>query len=162
MVWYYSRILHRTWIGMAVGEIWWLWPIFETLHFFGMVLLIGVVGAIDLRMLGAAKALPLRPLSRLLPWAMLGFAITFVTGIGLYAGNPDQYQTWAFLAKMTCVVLALINGLHFSASRLHRQTDAVQAGGDVPLTAKLAAAVSLILWFGVIFWGRMLAALGPF
>jgi len=162
MVWYYSRILHHTWLGTAVNEHWWLWPLFETLHFFGMVLLIGVIGAIDLRMLGLAKALPLRPLSKLLPWAMLGFAINFVTGIGFYAGNPDQYQTWAFLAKMTCVVLALINGLHFYASRLHRQTEAVQAGEDVPPTAKLAAAVSLILWFGVIFWGRMLAALGPF
>lgn len=157
MVWYYSRILHRSWLGMAVGgRIPWLWPLFETLHVFSMVLLVGVVGAIDLRMLGVAKELPLRPLSRLLPWAMSGFAISFVTGIGSYAGNPDQYQTWAFLAKMASVVLAGINGLHFYASGLHRQTDAVQAGQDVPLAAKLAAAVSLVLWFGVIFWGRML------
>src|SRR5438552_7850744 len=159
MVWYYSKILHRTWLGLAVGGgISWLWPLFRTLHFFGMVLLIGVVGVIDLRMLGVAKGLPLKPLSRLLPWAMLGFAINLATGIGLYAGNPDQYQTWAFLAKMACVVLAGINGLHFYTSGLHRHTNAVQAGEDVPMAAKIAAAASLVLWIGVIFWGRMLAA----
>ena len=159
MVWYYARILHRSWLGMAVGGgVPWLWPFFTTLHFFGMVLLIGVVAAIDLRMLGVAKALPLKPLSRLLPWAMLGFALNFVTGLGLYAANPDQFQTWAFFAKMACVVLAVINGLHFYASGLHRRTEAVQAGEDVPPAAKLAAAASLALWFGVIFWGRMLSS----
>src|SRR5262245_20422828 len=111
MVWYYSRILHRSWLGMAVaGNVPWLWPCFQTLPFFGMLRLVGVVVAIDLRMLGVAKALPLKPLSRLLPWAMLGFSINVVSGLGMYAGNPDQFQTWAFFAKMACVVLAGING----------------------------------------------------
>ncbi len=159
MVWYYSRILHRTWLGMAVaGGIPWLWPLFRTLHFFGMVLLIGAVGVIDLRMLGVAKALPVKPLSRLLPWAVLGFAINMASGIALYAGNPDQFQTWAFFAKMACVALAGINGLYFYISGLHRQTNAVQCGEDAPMAAKVAAAASLVLWFAVIFWGRMLVA----
>ena len=158
MVWYYSRILRRSWLGTTMGNVSWLFPVSQTLHFFGIVLLVGVVTAINLRMLGVAKGLPLRPLSRLMPWAMLGLAINVSTGIWMYAGNPDQFHTWAFFAKMACVVLAGINGLHYYASGLHRETDAVQAEQDVPIAGKLAAAASLVLWFGVIFWGRMLAA----
>ena len=158
MVWYYSRILQRTWLGDTMGNVSWLFPLSQTIHFFGIILLVGVIVAIDLRMLGVAKGLPLRPLSRLLPWSMLGFAVTFITGVWMYAGNPEQFQTWPFFAKMACVVLAGVNGLHFYASGLRRQTHAVEPGGDVPPAAKLAAVASLILWFGALFWGRMLSA----
>ena len=157
MVWYYSRWLHQTWLGMAVGgTIPWLWPLFEILHFIGMALLIGVVAAIDLRMLGVAKDLPLKPLSRLLPWAALGFVINLVTGIGFYAGNPTQYQTWTFFLKMVFVLLAGANVIHYYTSGLSRRVNMVGAGESVPIAAKLAAIVSLFLWLGVMYWGRML------
>ena len=38
------------------------------------------------------------------------------TGIGLYAGNPGQYQSLAFLFKMLFVVLAGLNALLFYTS----------------------------------------------
>lgn len=163
MVWHYSKILHQTWFGMAVGgDVPWLWPLFETLHFFGMALLIGIAGAIDLRMLGMARGLPLGPMLRLLPWALLGFAITLVTGVGFYAGNPAQYQTWTFLAKMMFVALAGANVIHFYTSGLYRCVVRQGTGQEVPPGAKLAAAASLFLWLGVMFWGRMLPAFRAF
>src|SRR5580693_690728 len=55
---HYSNMLHATWLGWAVaGGIPWLWPVFAILHSFGMALLIGCVGTLDLRMLGIGKAL---------------------------------------------------------------------------------------------------------
>jgi hypothetical protein len=155
---HYSNILHQTWIGLAVaGGIPWLWPCFATLHLIGMALLLGVVGTIDLRILGVAKGLPLEPLSRLLPWGILGFAITLVTGIGFYVGNPDQYQSFAFAAKMAFIALAGVNTIVFRITGMWRRIYPVGAGQDVPMGAKLAAASSLFLWFGVMFWGRMLS-----
>jgi hypothetical protein len=32
----------------------------------------------------------------------------------------------------------------------------VPAGGDAPLSAKVIAGASLVLWFGVIFFGRLI------
>jgi hypothetical protein len=157
MVMHYSNILHKTWLGVAVaGGIPWLWPCFQTLHLIGTALLLGVVGTINLRMLGVARGLPLGPLSRLLPWGILGFIINLITGIGFYIGNPGQYQSIAFAAKIAFIILAGVNAILFYVTDMHRQVDLVGAGQDVPMAAKLSAVSSLFLWFGVMFWGRML------
>jgi len=160
--WYFSQKLHATWLGLAIaGNVPWLWPTLETLHFIGMALLVGCVGTLDLRMLGVAKGLPLGPMQRLVPWGLFGFAINMITGIGFYIGYPDQYQSWAFLAKITFIVLAGANALLFYASGLHRRLELVGAGQDAPMVAKLIAASSLVLWLGVMFWGRMLPSFSP-
>jgi hypothetical protein len=157
MIMYYSTMLHNTWYGWAVkGGIPWLWPAFETLHFFGMALLVGCVGALDLRMLGLGKGLPLGPLQKLVPFGILGFAINLITGLGFYAGDPSQYQSGAFFWKMTFILLAGCNVILFYVTGLHRRVDLLGAGADVPLGAKFIAGVSLFLWLGVMFWGRML------
>jgi hypothetical protein len=158
MVRHYSNTLHATWLGWAVaGGIPWLWPLFAILHFFGMALLIGCVGLRDLRMLGLGKALPVGPMERLMPWGLFGFVITLVTGIGFYAASPEQYQSLAFAAKMGWIVLAGVNVMWFYSTGLARKVDAVGAGQDAPIAAKLSAVASLFLWFGVMFWGRMLS-----
>jgi len=66
----------------------WVWPASETLHFIGLAMLIGVVGLMDLRLLGLAKRLPFAPLHRLLPWGIAGFGICLVTGSLFFAGDP--------------------------------------------------------------------------
>jgi hypothetical protein len=160
MLRYYSNMLHATWLGWAVaGGVPWLWPLFATLHFFGMALLIGCVATIDLRILGVGKGLPLGPMQKLLPWGILGFGLNLFTGIGFYAGNPGQFQSWPFLFKMLFVVMAGLNALLFYTTGLYRRVTPVGAGQDAPMAAKLSAAASLLLWFGVIFWGRMLSFL---
>jgi hypothetical protein len=157
MLWYYSRLLHRTALGWALGGgVPWLWPLFQVLHLLGMTLVLGCVVTIDLRMLGIGKGLPVGPLRRLLPWGILGFAMTLLTGFGFYAGNPEPFQNWAFAAKMGFIGLAGVNALLYYATGLHRRVRVVDAGQDVPLAAKALALSSLVLWFGVMFWGRML------
>jgi hypothetical protein len=121
-----------------------------------MALLVGCVGVLDLRMLGVAKGLPIGPMQKLLPWATLGFVINLVTGIGFYAGNPEQYQSWAFVAKIFFIALAGVNAILFYATGLYRRVNPIPAGQEAPAAAKLLALTSLILWVGVIFWGRML------
>jgi hypothetical protein len=154
---HYSTILHASWLGWAVaGGVPWLWPLLGILHFVGMSLLIGAVGAIDLRMLGVARDVPLRAIQGLLPWGLFGFGINLATGLAFYAGNPDGYQSGAFFFKMVFIGLAGVNGLLFYTSGLNHDVQTVGAGEDVPLGAKVTAVASLVFWFGVIFWGRML------
>jgi hypothetical protein len=147
-----------------VSHIWWAWPLCESLHFIGMAMLVGVAGVIDLRLLGMAKSLPLGPLQRLMPWAALGFAINLITGFIFIAGNPRQYigppLRLSFAAKMLFILLAGLNVFLFYTTGLKRLVDRVEAGHDAPLAAKISAAVSLFLWVGVMYWGRMLQFFG--
>lgn len=162
MVRTFSIWLSQTDLSLAArGGVPWLWPASETLHFVGMAMLIGIVGLIDLRMLGIAKGLPLRPLRRLLPWGIAGFVLNVMTGFLFFAGDPFQYiDNKVFWAKLVFIGLAGLNVLLFYATGLSRRVDEVGQGDDVPGGAKMVAAASLFLWFGVLFWGRMLPFLG--
>jgi len=157
-----SRWLHATRLSWAMaGGYPWLWPACETLHFIGMALLVGIVGLIDLRMLGFLRSLPLKPLDRLLPWGILGFVINTVTGLLFFTGDPFQYiHNLVFWLKMAFILLAGLNVGAFYLTGLHRRVTSVGAEEDVPLSAKLVAAASLFLWIGVMYWGRMLPFLG--
>ena len=74
MIQAFSTWLHGTTLSWAVaGGVPWIWPLCETLHFMGLALLVGIVGVFDLRILGMAKGLPVGPIQRLMPWAILGF-----------------------------------------------------------------------------------------
>src|SRR5262249_21213778 len=154
--------LHSTKLSWAVaGGLPWLWPLCETLHFIGLALLVGIVGVLDLRMLGMAKGLPLGPLQRLMPFAILGFTINLITGALFFTGDQFQYiHDVAVAFKVHLIGLAGVNVIVFYVPGLYRRVDGVGAGGDVPGAAKVAAAVSLFLWIGVMFWGRMLPFIG--
>ena len=59
--------LDGTAIGLTVKTSVWMFPVLEALHFIGLALLIGGIAALDLRVLGVAKRLPIAPLHKLLP-----------------------------------------------------------------------------------------------
>src|ERR1051325_5636224 len=95
--------------GFVLGHGW-VWPGAETVPFIGLSMLIGVIGLIDLRLLGLGKRVPFAPLHRLLPWGISGFLICFGTGVVFFTGDPMQYvNNWVFWCKMLFVVLAGLN-----------------------------------------------------
>ena len=159
----FSKWLATTNLSWAArGGYPWIWPTCETLHFVGMALLIGTVGLLDLRMLGFARGLPLRPLNRLLPWGIFGFVLNLATGAVFFSGDPSQYiHNNIFWWKMAFVVLAGINVALFYLTGLSRRVDEVGSEEDVPPAARLVAASSLFLWVGVMYFGRMLPYLDP-
>jgi hypothetical protein len=120
----------------------WVWPASETLHFIGLALLVGIVGTIDLRMLGMAKNMPFRPLHRLLPWAIAGFGINLITGILFFAGDPFQYiHNLAFQLKLLFILLAGLNVLVFYLTTFKPIQD-LEPGEDAALRAKVVAVTS--------------------
>ncbi len=135
----------------------WVWSISETLHFIGLVLLFSVV-VVNLRMLGLMKKVSFAALHRLLPWAILGFVINSITGMMFFIAAGDQYtQNPAFYWKMIFILLSGANVLYLTISG---DAAALGPGDDAPLTAKVVAASGVFLWFGVVFWGRLLPFLG--
>jgi uncharacterized membrane protein len=138
----------------------WVWPALETLHFIGLCLLAGAVGLIDLRLLGMARRIPLAPLLRLSRWGVVGFTINLLTGILFFVGVPGQYvHNIAFQLKMLFIVLAGLNVLVFNLA-VFRHTATLGAGEDAARSAQVVAAVSLFLWVGVMYLGRMLPYIG--
>lgn len=134
----------------------WTWAICETLHFFGLCLLIGSIGMLDLRLLGVAKKLPVGPIHQLIPWGMFGFALCIISGALFVTGDPDSFlQRDTFQLKMLFVLLAGINVLIFYLF-MFREVEALGPGDDAPFRAKAVAATSLFLWFAVIYYGRLL------
>jgi hypothetical protein len=160
----FSHWLTTTNLSWAVrGGVPWIWPAAETIHFIGLCLLVGAVGLLDMRLVGWrwTKGLPVGPLERLVPWGILGFSLCLVTGVMFYSGDPFQYiDNTIFWIKMAFIAAAGLNVLYFYASGLSRVVDGTPAGEDVPRAAKVVGALSLVLWVGVIYWGRMLPFLG--
>jgi uncharacterized membrane protein len=133
----------------------WWWAFLMDLHFLGLVLLIGTVGALDLRIMGFARQLPLEPLHCLVPWALAGFGINLVTGLLAFIGMPEFYTLdYAFWVKMLAILLLGVNAASFYLTGVFGGVKDLGPGEDAPLSAKLVAASSLILWFAVIILGR--------
>jgi hypothetical protein len=158
---YFSAWLKTTKLSWFVIHYSWVWPAAETLHFIGLAMLVGVIGLMDLRLLGMAKRLPFAPLHRLLPWAISGFAICLTTGTLFFAGDPFQYiHNWVFWAKMLFIIVAGLNVFLFYVTGIFKSVETLGPGDDAPLGAKVIAGVSLFLWIGVMYLGRMLPFLG--
>jgi hypothetical protein len=156
-----TQFMLSTGIDNFVATQDWVWPVCEILHFFGMALLIGSVGLVDLRMLGIAKGVPIKALERFIPLGVIGFLVNATTGFIFVAGNPvggpQEYLTnLAFQIKMVLILIAGLNLLAFYVTGIARQADAITPEGIAPMSAKVVAALSLLLWFGVIFFGRFI------
>ena len=152
--------LVSTRLSLFVNAHTWVWPTCETLHFMGLTLLVGMVGMFDLRVLGFAPGLPLRAVHRLIPLGVAGFAVNLVTGIVFFAARPEQYiHNAAFGWKLLFLAIAGLNVLLFNRTVLSR-TLAVGPGAQAPMLAKVIAGTSLVCWFTVLYFGRMLPFIG--
>ena len=144
-------------IGVFVRDSVWAFPTLQSLHFMGMTMLVGVVGAIDLRVLGIARALPIHPLHRLLPVAFAGFGINLITGIFFFCHDPYVYAfNMSFRIKMLLILVAGLNALWFQLG-VFIDVDKWGPGIEASRLAKLISALSLLIWFGVITAGRFIA-----
>ena len=54
----------------------WFWPLCETIHYVGMSLLVGIIGVLDLRILGLFRSMPIGALKPLVPLAMVIMAMS--------------------------------------------------------------------------------------
>jgi hypothetical protein len=139
----------------------WGWPIAEIVHFTGLCLLIGAVGAFDLRMIGLVRNLSLPALHKLVPFGVLGFALSAASGFMFVVSAPDQYlYNPAWQLKMALLGVAGLNMALFYLTAA-RRLRALPADAGPPLAARVFAGISLTAWFGVIACGRVITAFRP-
>ena len=125
-----------------------------TLHAIGMGVAAGLATALDLRVLGVARGIPLMEFRRFVPILWAGFWLNAVSGVLLLIGYPTKALTNpVFYLKLTCIFIAMA-----ILVRIDRRVDAGLAG-DSARERKLRrmAAISIACWIGAIFAGRFLA-----
>ena len=150
----------RARLSQAIVFHTWIWPACETIHFIGLALLIGSAGFFDLRLLGFFRRIPVAAARELMTFALAGFVLNLTTGLIFLIGHPEQYaHNIAWWAKVGFLAAAGVNALAFEAV-VARPAMAVGEGADTPIAAKTIGLVSLIAWFGVLYWGRMLPFIG--
>jgi hypothetical protein len=126
-----------------------------SLHAIGMGLLVGASAIIDLRILGVAKDLPLFPLKGLYRIIWIGFAIQVVSGTLLLIAYPTKALTNPdFYLKLTLVALAVVVMQKLKTKVFE---DASLSDSTMMMKGRALAMWSLLLWFGVVTSGRMLA-----
>ena len=156
----FAAWLRGTSVSEAIRVAPWLWPLCEILHFFGLSLLIGIAGFFDLRLLGFMKRVPISAAWTLMPWAKFGFALAVLTGVTFFIGAPDQYiDNPAFYAKVFFLIVANLNAMYFEVI-FKRRVVAKALDGSAPTALKVIGVVSIVSWFFVIYWGRMLPFIG--
>ena len=107
----------------------------------------GAVGVLDLRLLRARPWPSLAVLAgHVHGWLVWSFGIAMLTGVALFAYDPIRVGAHAyFTPKLALLLLALGN-----AYRLHRGGFAgAMTAAIIPPRARLAGAISLAAWIGV-------------
>jgi hypothetical protein len=139
----------------------WAWPIAESVHFLGLCMLIGCIGAFDLRLLGLARRVPIAAMHRLIPWGIAGFVMNISSGVMFVLTEPDQYiYNPSFQLKFLFIGLAGLNAGMFYVSS-YRQVFGANPSLEAPMRAKVIAALSLTAWVTVIICGRLITFYRP-
>lgn len=139
----------------------WSWPWAEAIHFIGMSLLFGSIMIMDVRLMGFfRKEVSLHAVHALTPWALIGFLLNLITGLGFFIKDSERYfPNPDFWFKMVCVLLAGVNFLVFWFV-IRKELDRLPDDGDASWSAKAVGFSSILLWTLVIWGGRMIPVYG--
>lgn len=156
---HFCQWIEKSPLGAGVRDSVWRFPVIESIHILGIVLLAFTASLIDLRLLGTGllRRRPLADVSRqLLPWAWGAMVLMVVTGVLLFSSEAASkcYESKAFYVKMALLALAILNAAfaYFAVNRHAGVWDS-----NPPVRIKIMAIFSLTAWAGVVFAGRAIA-----
>lgn len=145
--------------SIALHESFWMYPIVESTHVLTMCLFLGMAVMLDLRLLSVTmRRVPVSQVAgRLLPWARAGFVVMVISGALLFYAIPVRtfHSIW-FRYKVVALILAGLNVwvFHWGVFRRVAEWD---LDTFLPKRARMAGALSLVLWASIVVAGRMIA-----
>ena len=142
-----------------LGNVPGLPPIAQSVHILGIAVVMASIVMVDLKFLGLA--VPSQNVSemirRLMPWTWWALLLNAVTGLLFVVARPNRYffnpvVGWKFSMLVPAVALAFI------VHRLNtREAGYWEQSSGRRISARVIAAVSLVLWIGVVLAGRWIA-----
>jgi hypothetical protein len=155
----FSEWLANTPGSIALHESRYMFLIVLTVHVLTLAVFVGTAVMIDLRILGVilVRVRASEVIARLAPWTAAGFIVMVASGALLFYSAPlVRYHNLFFRFKMMALLLALLNAWVFHAT-VYRRVAEWDLDPVPPRRARVAGAVSLVLWALIITAGRMMA-----
>lgn len=145
--------LQESAIGSYIGET--AFPYVEVLHVIALAIVAGTIFMVDTRLIWKTQ----RGLSftfvseKLLPWTWWAFVAAAITGTMLLISAITSYiENGPLIIKFVLLALAGVNMAYF---HLVTFKDVARWDNSRPPPAAIASGyISLILWAGVLFFGR--------
>jgi len=143
-------------IGRLMAESPTAFPWVESAHVVAIVTVIGVIAIVDLRLLGVAgRDYAISRLTKaLLPTTWIAFALAALTGALLFTSQPATYfANTAFRLKLALLLAAGLNMALFHVITM-RGIAFWDRDAPVPPAARIAGALSLLIWVLIVGCGR--------
>ena len=137
-------------VGEAIRASSWLFPVVESFHLLGLVVIGGSVLVVDMRLLGLGlRNQPAAQLARdAQPWFVGSLTVMLTSGALLFTSEATKcYYHAAFWVKMTSLLLAIL--FTITVRRKVVGTDT-----STPLQSRVVALASVALWSAVGIGGR--------
>jgi len=152
------------WVGttkwsVMLLESYYVWPLLESTHVVTLAFFVGTALMMDLRLVGIAfPGVPVTAFTgRLLPWTRFAFALMVATGLLLFYSSPLRYYNNIFFRLKIVLLLAAGLNIWLFHSRIHLEVEEWENDLRPPRAARIAGLVSIIVWTGVVFSGRLVA-----
>ena len=140
-----------------------LYPAILSAHLSGIALFAGAILVTDLRLLGVMlRNQTISEVVGQLRWPKrIGLVIVATCGILLASSKAEEYYYNVFFrTKLILLALVFVHALVFRGG-VYNNTSALDQAGQIPGKAKLAAALSLILWISIACVGRGIGYIEP-
>lgn len=134
----------------------WLFPTLETVHVLAIVLVVGTITIVDLRLLGFAsrERRATEVMREMLPLTWGCFVVALCSGALMFSSSASSYAAnLPFQLKFLLLLGAGIN-MGLFQRYVARTLPDWDAAARPPRRARLAAALSLLCWTGVVVAGR--------
>ena len=133
-----------------------LFPLIESVHVVAICLVIGSILVVDLRLLGLASIhrSVSRVTSGVLPLTWSAFVVAVTSGALLFISNATKYLGNGYFVAKICLICAA--GLNMAIFHGISAKDLPQWEKEkwLPLPARLAGGLSILLWVSVVTCGR--------
>lgn len=151
--------LQASWLARALRGSHAVFGAVATIHLIGVALLFGSIVILDLRLLGFSRDISVRRLTKhIVPWTLLGFGLIVPSGLLMFLARASGLiASELFVLKMCLVMAGSVNAAVYYTGVFTRAAD-WDTDCMPPPGARVAGALSLIIWASVLTCGSMLAA----
>jgi hypothetical protein len=140
----------------ALRGSWYVYPSIMSLHLAAIAISGGLILVTDLRLLGVALSkYAVSDVVNGLRWPKrVGFVVVATCGILMLGSKAEEYYYNAFVwAKLSLLALVAVHALVFRPG-VYNTAAALDSATEMPVRAKTAAALSMLLWISIACMGR--------
>jgi hypothetical protein len=159
----FAQFIQNTAFFTAFRGSGYMYPIVLSLHMVMIALFGGMILITDMRLLGwGMRSYPVSDLiDQLRMPKRIGITLMIALGVLMACAKAEEYyyNDW-FRLKMALLIVAGLHALIFR-SRVYNRAVELDRAPQLPAGAKLAGAISLVLWIGIACAGRGIGYIEP-